>query len=189
MTIPNILTLARIILIPLLVIFLLGDQLGKALAVFIVAGATDGLDGFIARTFHQKSKLGAYLDPLADKLLLVTTFLSMAHLGLLPLWLVVIVVSRDFLIILGVMTFTFHSVKFDINPSIISKLTTLMQIILVIMALSTPLFHLKNIWLFALSVFTALITVTSGFHYLLIGVKIWEKSRNACQDKGEDLTS
>lgn len=184
MTIPNILTLARILLIPLIVIFLLANQLGKALAVFMVAGVTDGLDGFIARMFHQKSKLGAYLDPLADKLLLVTTFLLMAHLDLLPMWLVVIVVSRDFLIILGVITFTFHSVKFDINPSIISKLTTLMQIILVIMGLLTPLFHLKNIWLFALSVFTALITVASGSHYLLMGVRIWESSRNADQDKG-----
>ena len=68
MTIPNFLTLVRIILIPLLVILLLENQLGKALGVFVVAGITDALDGLIARMFHQKSKLGAYLDPLADNI-------------------------------------------------------------------------------------------------------------------------
>ena len=177
MTIPNVLTLVRIILIPLLVILLLENQLGKALGVFVIAGVTDALDGLIARMFQQKSKLGAYLDPLADKLLLVTTYLTLAHLSLLPIWLVVIVVSRDLFIVVGIMTFIFHSVKFEIQPSILSKITTVMQIITVILALSSPIFGFHNMLLSSACVATALVTTASGFHYLIMGIKIWENSR------------
>ncbi len=177
MTIPNALTLVRIILIPLLVILLLENQLDKALGIFVVAGVTDALDGLIARMFHQKSKLGAYLDPLADKLLLVTTYLTLAHLSLLPVWLVVIVVSRDLFIVLGVMTFLFHGVKFEIHPSILSKITTLMQIITVILGLSSPLFGFHKVWLSSSCVATAMVTTASGFHYLITGIKIWEDTR------------
>ncbi len=177
MTIPNFLTLVRIILIPLLVILLLEDQLGKALGVFVIAGVTDALDGLIARMFHQRSKLGAYLDPLADKLLLVTTYLTLAHLSMLPIWLVVIVVSRDLFIVVGVMTFIFHGVKFEIHPSVLSKVTTLMQIITVVIALSSPTFGLDHMLLYVFSIVTALVTTASGFHYLMMGIKIWEGSR------------
>ena len=177
MTIPNFLTLVRIILIPLLVILLLENQLGKALGVFVVAGITDALDGLIARMFHQKSKLGAYLDPLADKLLLVTTYLTLVHLSLLPIWLVVIVVSRDLFIVVGIMTFIIHGVKFEIQPSILSKITTVMQIITVILALSSPIFSFHNMLLYSSCVATAVVTTASGFHYLMTGIKIWEQSR------------
>ncbi len=184
MTIPNVLTLVRIILIPLLVILLLENQLGKALGIFIIAGITDALDGLIARMFQQKSKLGAYLDPLADKLLLVTTYLTLAHLSLLPVWLVVIVVSRDMFIVLGVMTFTFHGVKFEIQPSVLSKITTLMQIITVILGLSSPIFGFHNMLLSSACIATAVVTTASGFHYLVMGMRIWEGSRT-----NNDLTS
>jgi len=177
MTIPNFLTLVRIILIPLLVILLLENQLGKALGVFVIAGVTDALDGLIARMFHQKSKLGAYLDPLADKSLLVTTYLTLAHLSLLPIWLVVIVVSRDLFIVVGVMTFIFHGVKFEIQPSILSKVTTVLQIITVIIALSSPTFGFDSMILYFSSIITSLVTIASGSHYLMIGIRIWEKSR------------
>ena len=110
MTVPNALTLIRILLTPLLIWLLLDYRLGQALLVFIVAGITDGLDGLIARLFHQKSKLGAYLDPLADKLLLVSSFILLAHLGLIPNWVAVITVSRDMIITLGVVTLMFHHI-------------------------------------------------------------------------------
>ncbi|RLA89883.1 MAG: CDP-diacylglycerol--glycerol-3-phosphate 3-phosphatidyltransferase, partial [Deltaproteobacteria bacterium] len=99
MTIPNFLTILRILLTPVLVILLLEGRLSEALFVFIIAGVTDALDGLIARLYKQKTRLGAFLDPLADKLLLVTTYVILAVQGLVPSWLTVIVLSRDVLIV------------------------------------------------------------------------------------------
>ncbi len=102
MTIPNFLTILRVLLTPVLVILLLEERLSEALFVFIIAGVTDGLDGLIARLYKQKSRLGAFLDPLADKILLVTTYVILAVQGLVPSWLTVIVLSRDVLIVLRI---------------------------------------------------------------------------------------
>jgi|YNPNPStandDraft_1061719.scaffolds.fasta_scaffold69964_1 cardiolipin synthase len=177
MTIPNILTLLRMLLTPLLVWLLLNEKLTAALAVFFLAGITDGLDGFIARVFHQKSRLGAYLDPLADKILLVSSFILLGHMNLLPTSLVIAAVSRDVLILTGVMTLTFFQVPLEIRPSLLSKLTTLAQIVTVLVTLSHPLASWASWFRRSLYIITGLLTVASGLHYTLLGFRIWERSR------------
>ncbi len=184
MTIPNCLTLLRILLTPVLVWLLLDHhlpqaRLNEALLVFIVAGFTDGLDGLIARVFHQKSRLGAYLDPLADKLLLVSSFILLGRAHLFPNWLVVIVVSRDAIILLGIVTLMLHQVRVQIRPSVLSKLTTLMQLTTVFIMLCSNYVTLPHWGYKILFAVTAAATVASGFHYMLMGVQLWEAQRSA----------
>ncbi|MFP5213906.1 MAG: CDP-alcohol phosphatidyltransferase family protein [Acidobacteriota bacterium] len=172
MTIPNILTLSRIFLTPFLVWFLHHDMLNYALIVFLIAGLTDGLDGLIARMFHQKSQLGAYMDPLADKLLLVTSFVFLGYQGLIPDWLVIVAVSRDAMIVLGLATLKFHNVPVRIKPVFSSKLTTLMQLITVLLALSSTLVPLPS-WLYMIVfIVTAGFAVYSGARYVMIGTSL-----------------
>jgi cardiolipin synthase (CMP-forming) len=172
MTVPNVLTLARILLTPLLVWLLLDGDLELALLVFLIAGLTDGLDGMIARLFDQKSKLGAYLDPLADKILLVSSFILLAHLQVVPVWLVIIAVSRDVIILLGIMTLMFHDIAFDIKPTGVSKATTLLQLATILAAMSSTLVKMPTPVYWALYLFTAGFSIASGIHYLLRGVSL-----------------
>jgi cardiolipin synthase (CMP-forming) len=186
MTIPNCLTLLRILLTPVLVWLLLDRRLSQALLVFILAGFTDGLDGLIARVFHQKSRLGAYLDPLADKLLLICCFILLGRLRLLPNWLVIIAVSRDAIILLGIVTLMLHQIRVQIRPTVLSKLTTLMQLGTVFIMLCSAHVTLPDWGYSILFAITAAATAASGFHYMLIGVKLWEGQRSA--DNGNGLT-
>lgn len=179
MTVPNILTLCRMLLTPLLIWLLLDSRLNEALIVFFVAGLTDGLDGMIARVFHQKSQLGAYLDPLADKILLVSSFLLLGHLQLVPNWLVVIAVSRDAMILLGLMTLMHHHISFEIKPALLSKLTTLMQLGSVLAALSSACVPLPEWGYTTLFTLTAVLSVASGIHYLRIGIGLLDFRRNS----------
>jgi cardiolipin synthase (CMP-forming) len=184
MTIPNCLTLLRILLTPVLIWLLLNShpspaRLNQALFVFLLAGFTDGLDGLLARVLHQKSKLGAYLDPLADKLLLVSCFILLGRSRLLPNWLVVIVVSRDAIILLGIVTLMLHQVRVQIRPSVVSKITTLMQLMTVFIMLCSTHLVLPNWAYWVLFKATAVATAASGLHYMLIGVQLWEAQRSA----------
>jgi cardiolipin synthase len=140
--------------------------------VFLLAGLTDGLDGMIARLFDQKSTLGAYLDPLADKILLVSSFLLLGHLQVVPMWLVVIAVSRDVIILLGIMTLMFHDIDFDIKPTGVSKATTLLQLLTVLAAMSSTLLKLPTPVYWILYLLTAGFSIASGIHYLLKGVSL-----------------
>lgn len=178
MTVPNFLTLCRILLTPLLVWLLLDRKLNQALIVFFVAGMTDGLDGMIARVFHQKSQLGAYLDPLADKILLVSSFVLLGRLELVPDWLVVIAVSRDAMILLGLMTLMYHHVSFQIKPVFLSKLTTLLQLACVLAALSSACVAMPRWGYTTLFALTAVLSVASGLHYLLLGIDLLDFRRN-----------
>ncbi|MDY0040918.1 MAG: CDP-alcohol phosphatidyltransferase family protein [Desulforhabdus sp.] len=181
MTIPNALTLIRIFLTPVIVWLLLDARLNYALVVFFIAGLTDGLDGLIARVFHQKTKLGAYLDPLADKLLLVSSFILLGHLGLVPIWLSVIIVSRDALILLGLMTLMFHNVAVEIKPSITSKLTTLLQLLTVLVVLSSS-YHSLPRWVYSiLFLFAATFSIASGLQYVLKGLQLLDARRTNSQ--------
>jgi cardiolipin synthase len=176
MTIPNFLTILRVLLTPVLVILLLEERLSEALFVFIIAGVTDGLDGLIARLYKQKSRLGAFLDPLADKLLLATTYVLLAYQNMVPSWLTVIVLSRDVLIVLGVFVLFMQDLPFEIKPTLASKLTTCTQIITAIVtmatALATPHPLLKHI-LFYL---TGAVTIVSWGQYMVRGVRIMQKA-------------
>ena len=114
--VPNILTVLRILITPIFVILLLRDLHGLALLVFVLAGVSDGLDGLIARMFNQRSDLGAVLDPIADKLLLSAAYVSLGVLRDIPGWLVVVVISRDVLIVTGIAVLHFCRIDFDVLP-------------------------------------------------------------------------
>ncbi len=177
MNIPNILSIVRILLTPLFVICLLRGLFIHALLVFVTAGITDALDGLFARYFNQRTVLGAYLDPIADKILLMSAFVSLAVLRVIPPWLAVIVISRDIIIVMGYAVFEItdmrHRVK--VKPSLASKWTTLVQLLTVFLALLDPniagMFILKQVvyWL------TAGLTISSGLHYVYIGMKVFQE--------------
>ena len=174
MNIPNFLSLTRIILVPVFVIFLIQDEYYNALIVFVIAGLTDALDGAMARLLNAQTILGAYLDPIADKLLLSTSFVTLAILGIIPSWLTVIVISRDFIILLGIAILSLMSVAFEIKPAVIGKATTALQLGTIFFALlHKAITHgLSSNWILALFWLTALFTVTSGLVYIIRGIKI-----------------
>jgi len=172
MTLPNLITILRIILTPVFVIYLINDQLTAALVIFVVCSVSDGVDGFVARFFNQKSKLGAYLDPLADKLLLVTAFVVLSALGHLPAWLTVTVIARDVMILLGVITIHLNKLELHIRPSVLSKINTCFQFLTVTAVLSKGLLALAPTLYLYFYYATALFTVASGLHYIQYGLKV-----------------
>lgn len=136
MTIANFITIIRLLLVPAVVLSLLSHDIGWALVLFVVAGLSDAADGFIARNFDQRSELGAYLDPIADKLLLVSVFVVLGFMGELPLWLVVAAVSRDALIVAAVLLSSLMGMPVEVKPLFVSKANTAVQIGLVIAILA-----------------------------------------------------
>lgn len=177
-SIPNILTLARILLTPLFVILLLRDLFSMALLVFAVAGISDGLDGLIARYMNQRTALGAYLDPAADKLLLISSFIALAILGIIPSWITVIVIARDVIILLGLAILMLTEKKYEVNPTLVSKCTTTAQILTVLVTLYDPS-HLKITLLHPVLLWgTAILTTLSGLHYIYIGMNILQEPSN-----------
>jgi cardiolipin synthase len=166
MTIPNLITCMRIILAPIFIIYLIQDQFLPALVVFIVAGITDGADGLIARVFNQKSRIGSFLDPLADKILLVAAFVTLAVRGYVPAWLTVLAISRDVLILLGVLILFLSKGDLIIRPSFLSKATTCLQLLTVFVVLSTGyvvFFAKVSQYVFWM---TGVLTIMSGLHYM-----------------------
>ncbi|WP_299937338.1 CDP-alcohol phosphatidyltransferase family protein [uncultured Nitratireductor sp.] len=172
MTIPNVITLMRFILVPGVVFALLTGDNGWAFAGFLIAGISDGVDGFIARHFNQRTELGAYLDPIADKLLLVSVFVVLGYMMELPLWLVIAVVSRDALIIGGVLLSNVMGHPVAMKPLFVSKANTLAQILLALLVLAELAFGYSSgavrLWLI---VATGLLTVASGAAYLIAWIK------------------
>ncbi len=130
--IPNIISALRVLLVIPVVMLLLERQYGAALILFAIAGISDGVDGFLAKHFGWQSRLGSILDPLADKLLLVGSFLSLAWLGLIPLALVVAVMLRDVIIVLGAIALHYRYGRFEMQPTRVSKVNTFFQIVLVL---------------------------------------------------------
>jgi len=178
MNIPNTLTLIRIILVPVFVILLMQGSFSYALLVFVIAGVTDGLDGFLARILKQQTLLGSYLDPLADKALITTAFVALSILDIIPGWLTVIVISRDCIILLGVSVLSLMSVSFEIRPAYVSKATTALQLLTVFLVLISMLMpgYINHMVIVTLSWTTAFFTVVSGFNYIFKGIKIINNS-------------
>ncbi|MEO3387673.1 CDP-alcohol phosphatidyltransferase family protein [Mesorhizobium sp. CAU 1741] len=168
MTVPNFITIFRFLLVPVVILALLSDDKEWALVCFVVAGVSDGVDGFIARHFNQRSTLGAYLDPMADKLLLVSVFVVLGFMGELPLWLVVMAVSRDALIVCAVLLSTIMGNPVTVKPLFVSKANTAAQIVLAIVVLAELAFaesfgptRFLLVWL------CAVLTVGSAAAYLV----------------------
>lgn len=141
--IPNFITIGRIISVPMIFWLLLTGQNGIAFFVFVCAGLSDAVDGWLAKRFNWTSELGAYLDPLADKLLIVSIFIALGVRGELPLWLVIAVVSRDILIVAAVLLAWLLDQPVRIKPLTVSKLNTLMQIVLAATVLADKAFDLS----------------------------------------------
>jgi cardiolipin synthase len=142
LNVPNLLTLLRIVAIPVFLILLEDLRYTEAFAVFVAAGVTDAADGAIARLTHSKTTLGAYLDPAADKALLVSSFIALGFMHEVPRWLVVVAISRDVVIVLGYfLLFTMTQRTMAVEPSIAGKLSTFLQLVsiaLVLASLSWP---------------------------------------------------
>ena len=171
MNLPNFFSIVRIVLIIPFTFLLIHKQFGWAFTIFLLASASDVLDGLLARMLRQRTPLGAFLDPAADKMLIVTAFLTLAFLKLLPVWLVVVVMGRDLMICLGLFILSRASISVEIKPSFAGKITTALQLSAVILTLLVasgfPLTFLKH-WVF-LGAATA--TVVSGIQYFSKGIR------------------
>jgi len=142
---PNLLTLMRLFIIPFLIIEILDAHYIGALALFILAGVSDALDGLLARWLSQRTTLGQYLDPIADKLLLSTLFVVFTHVGLMPRYVTVLVFSRDLgILLIATLLFATGSLR-DFRPSLFGKLNTLMQIIALLSVLCQKVFAWHHI--------------------------------------------
>jgi cardiolipin synthase len=171
MKVPNFLTILRILSIPVFVISLLYEHLLLGFFVFVGAGITDGLDGWIARVYRQRTPIGEYLDPIADKLMLMSAFIVLAVLRIIPRWLTVIVITRDIIIVIGVLILFLTSHRVTIRPTFISKATTCFQIATIAWALLTPYsLFMKDIFRYIVWV-AAVITCLAGLQYIYIGTQ------------------
>ncbi|MES9882222.1 MAG: CDP-alcohol phosphatidyltransferase family protein [Sedimenticola sp.] len=130
--IPNLISILRIFLSIPVIWMLLEQRFEIALVLFAVAGISDGLDGYLAKRNGWESRLGGLLDPLADKVLLVSSYLSLAVIGAIPVWLVLLVILRDLVIVTGALIYNFRVKQLDADPSMISKINTVVQIFLVL---------------------------------------------------------
>lgn len=178
--IPNVISLLRMLLVVPLVVMLLQQRYADALLIFVLAGISDALDGFLAKRYGWKSRLGSILDPVADKLLLMTSFLALAWLGLLPLWLAAVVVGRDLIIVLGAVAYHYTIRRFDLLPSRASKLNTVMQIALVLAVMLHQSLLPGAGEVVHILIYTVLVTtLASGVHY------IWTWGTRALQSTAE----
>ncbi len=172
MNIPNILTIGRILSVPVFVLCLFYDRFWVALLIFVGAGITDALDGLIARVYNQRTTTGAYLDPIADKLMLVTAFVVLAMLGNIPLWLwlTAIVIAKDVIVALGVLILFLTSRRVEVKPVLIGKAATFSQMVVIPWALlASYSFFFRNFLPYVIGV-TAVLTCLSGLQYIYVGV-------------------
>lgn len=171
MNIPNSLTILRILLIPVYIGCMTYGAYGLALVALLLAGLTDAIDGLIARKWNQQTRLGMFLDPLADKLLLTSGFLSLGALHLIPLWVVILVVSRDVILLLGTAVAHLTVTPIDVTPTIWGKGTTALQLSYVFLVVFLTWLNVDLSVLIPLLVVMVGFTLTSGFHYLYRGYR------------------
>ena len=178
--IANCLTSLRLLLAPVFIYLLLMKREKEALVVFMICGVTDGLDGLLARRLRQRTIFGAYLDPIADKLLMATAFIVLSYIKIVPLWLTVLVISRDLFILVGTTLYLMLVDPTDIRPTAISKVNTAVQILTVLYFLTCAAFP-ESPWFLPLggsSPIPSLIiwlcastTAVSGAQYLRLGIR------------------
>ncbi|MFH1309626.1 MAG: CDP-alcohol phosphatidyltransferase family protein [Candidatus Omnitrophota bacterium] len=165
----NRLTICRIILVPVFIAAVLYHKLSIALLLFMIATITDALDGYIARTRNEKTKFGAIMDPIADKMLLASAFISFSIVkGLpeylnMPIYVPIVVIFRDVIILLGVMIIYLLAGKIDIRPTVLGKITTFFQMLTIILVLLRCVY---SPWIWNVMV---LLTIVSGIDYIRIG--------------------
>ena len=167
MTIPNLITIARLIIVPVVIVMIMQGRWPAAFILFVVAGVSDAVDGFIARRFDMRSEFGAYIDPLADKALLVSIYVTLAIVGTLPSWLAIVVVSRDLMIVAAVLLSWVMARPVKIRPLMVSKLNTAAQIGFAALVLSTNAFGVDASAIEGVAMFAvAGLTIASAAAYL-----------------------
>jgi cardiolipin synthase len=176
--IPNILTAFRLLLVPPVVVLMLKDEFMPALVLFAVAGFSDAVDGFLARRYNWTSRIGGLMDPLADKLLMVSSYLTLGWLGLLPVWLVALVIVRDLVIVTGAVIYNARIEQVEATPSVVSKLNTLAQILLVLSVLFSQAFVALPGWWIDGLIYGVLVTIIwSGAGYVWTwGRRAWKRT-------------
>jgi len=167
--IPNIISLLRIGLVIPVVYLLLERQFSYALVLFFIAGLSDGLDGYLAKRNNWITRLGSILDPLADKLLLVFSYLALGWLGEIPMWLVIGVMVRDVIIVVGAIAYHELIGKYDMTPTWMSKTNTFFQILLILVVVfSLGAYSLPVLFIEALIYIVAITTLVSGINYVWV---------------------
>jgi cardiolipin synthase len=170
--IPNTLTITRILIIPVFITSIIYKRYDYSLYLFVIAAITDIFDGLFARLRNQKTVLGTFLDPLADKFLLVTSFIILSSYGWMPKWVTITVISRDIIVITGWFLLYFIAGSSQVEPSVLGKITMWVQsfliayILLDIKLLSLPDNPRLLLWI------TMAITILSGLHYIYKGLKL-----------------
>jgi cardiolipin synthase len=183
LNVPNVLTLLRVLAIPVFLILLVDFRYREALGVFVAAGVTDALDGAIARLTHTKTTLGAYLDPAADKLLLMSAFVALAFMQQVPGWLVVIVLSRDVMLVVGYfLLFTMTQHAMEVRPSVAGKLSTFLQLTAVAVVLVSLVYPrtIPPVAETGLFLTTGLVTASAGLQYMIRGL-LWLQRQGGAQ--------
>jgi cardiolipin synthase (CMP-forming) len=169
MGLANWLTVLRILLIPVFVSLLVYRQRGPALVVFLAAALTDLLDGYVARQRGSQSRLGAFLDPMADKLLLVSSFVTLTWLRVLPFWIAAVVISRDLILVVGALAIHMAGGRITPRPTTAGKAATFFQVLTVLTGLVGLFYHLWPVSRTVLWV-AAGFTVVSGLQYIVQGM-------------------
>lgn len=172
MNLANLITVARLLSVPVVLYCLLHGEMLLGFYVFLFAGLSDAVDGVIARRFNLQTELGAWMDPIADKLLMVSVFVMLAWLDLIPDWIVFLAVTRDALIVGAVMISTLIGNPIKLAPLLVSKLNTAVQILLIVVVLSDQAFGLGLAAAITILLYlTALLTLASGASYLVVWMR------------------
>lgn len=173
--VANKITIVRLLLVPFFISFVLYSKWEMALAIFVLAAISDGLDGFIARRFKQRTELGTVLDPIADKILILSAFISLSVVKTfpgfvkLPLYVPIVIISRDAIIVLGTVLAHFIKGKIEISPTRLGKVTTFFQMITVISILMK--LHISPLlWNIAVA-----FTIISGTDYIIKGARVFNE--------------
>lgn len=178
MSIPNLITMGRILLVPVVVWAITAGELGVAFALFMVAAISDAVDGFLAKRFDMTTELGAYLDPLADKALIVSIYVALGVTELIPRWLVILVVSRDIMIIGAVMLSWLVGRPVKVKPLMVSKLNTAAQILFACVVLASLAFGWQlGLLITVLMALVAVLTLLSVAFY----VAEWVRHMNSAE--------
>jgi cardiolipin synthase len=176
LNVPNTFTILRVLLIPIFVISLLNRHFGWSFVIFVVAGITDAVDGVVARITHQKTAMGAYLDPIADKLLLTSAFVALAILKTIPGWLAVVVLTRDVIISLGFIILFLLDRRPEIKPTTFSKINTVLQVLTIAIALFSRIKVSFSGLVPVMIWVTAFTTILTGLQYIYLGTRMTDET-------------
>lgn len=187
-TIPNIISISRLILSPVFLYFILARKTREALIIFIIAVSTDFFDGAVARIFKQKSNLGALLDPIGDKVLMIISFIALSipsinSPNVIPIWLTAVVIGRDIYIVLGAAVAFKLIGRRKFPPTVTGKASTVFQMAIPLSILFFNMINMESKFLLLLFVSTLIITIISGIHYTYIGMKWLNESKSRVDKK------